>query len=472
MASKFGGVPTEETAGSKFGGVPVEDAPPGVGNPLTENPSRIPQGLQPAREPDPWHHPTEGLIGQGISQIGGGVEHMAQPERAAKFAGAADVIRGAGRAMLPAAIPAMAAAPVAALGAAGLGYLGNEVGRDISRRVGGGPEAQDLAGELTSIPAGILGGRAGGLVSAGARPLAKSALGIHGRTEAYGANPGKAILEETTGIRPGTVADSARARLGELNTELEKKAATSKRTGSIEPARGIIRSHMAQGASANSEVTPAKLQPMLSQLQEVRPGFAGATEYAQGAHTPVNITQRPSSVLGPNGQPIMNPQISYGKTPDPVVAADQPASNLLRMKRQFDQDFIKNWNPAADTKGQLGVARQGYHALGSELEKAVPGAVDLNQRISSLIPVAQRARLTEMNGGPMERILDRATRPTGGLFPILFGLHEGGPLGAAATVAGQEMLGSPAARLIGARTLHGIGKPLRAFPSAVAGDQR
>lgn len=458
---KYGGTTSTVPGTERLGG-----APPAA------SVAPIPAGLRPESQPDPWHHPTEGLIGQGIRQIGGGIEHMAEPGRAAKFSGASDIIRGAGRAMLPAAIPAAVASPIAALGAAGAGYLGNEAGRGIARISGGGPEAQDLAGDVASIPASILGGRAGGLVSAGARPLAKSALGIPGRTEAYGADPGKAILEETRGIRPISVENSARQKLGELNSELESRAASSNKTGSLQPARDVIQGSMANGAAANSETTPSQLQPMLSQLQEVRPGFRGATEYPMGAHTPVNITHAPSPIMGPDGQPIMLPKVSYGQQPSPQVATQQPASNLLQMKRQFDQDFIKNWNPAASTKGQLGVARQGYRALGDELENAIPGAAQLNQRISSLIPVAQRARLTDLQAGPIEKTLDRATRPTGGLFPLLFGLHEGGPLGAAGVMAGQEMLGSPAARLIGARTLHAVGKPLNALPSTVVGNQR
>ena len=463
---KYGGTSAPAVPGAEKTGLPPIASPQlGAGGKNT------PAALKPT--PDNFFTSPNGLIRTGLNQAVEGAEHLAQPGRAAKFSGGSDIIHGLGRAALPAAIPAMAAAPLASATALGAGYLGDAAGRGIARLSGAGPEAEQFAGDVAALPSGMLGGKVGGLASKLAPPLAKSALGIRGTTEAYGADPGKAILEDTRGVRPGSIAKSANLKLSNLNNQLEGKIAASKNTGSIEPARNLLRGKISDAQSANSELTPARLSPMLSQLTEPRPGFTGATEYDPGAFTPIHYTPSTSPLVAANGSAIpTTPKLTYGATPEPKIAADQPASNLLDMKRQFDRDFIRNWNPAADTKGQLGVARQGYSALGNELEKAVPGVSELNQRISSLIPVAKRARLTDMAPGPTERVLDRATRPTGGMFPLLFGLHEGGPLGAAAVAAGQETLGSPAARMIAARSLHGLGKPLGVLPSATAADQR
>lgn len=324
---------------------------------------------------------------------------------------------------------------------------GEQIGNgDVAGGLGHG---MGLIANVAAVPELVKG--TGKLVRLPSEPLAKGALGIRGDTEAYGATPGKAILEETSGVRPGAIAKSARGRIGELSTELEHRAASSTTPARLTPARNVISTAIDKARAANSESTPNDLIPMRRQLTEPRPGFAGRT-----VQPPAPLVPTPSPVLGANGQPIVTMQ--PGPLPPPVIADTQSPSDLLAMKRQFNRDFVRNWNPAANTKGALGVARQAEHELGTEVGRTVPGGAALNQRISSLIPVAERARLTDLQAGPMDRVLNRMTRPTGGFLPILFGFEQGGVPGAALSIAGQETLGSPSARMIAARSLRNAGK--------------
>ena len=306
----------------------------------------------------------------------------------------------------------------------------------------------------------------GKLVEAPAPALAESSLGIRGTAKAFGATPGKAILEETSGVRPSTVEESARTRLSELNNELEGRARNATSPVSLKPARDVLAKQSTKAAAANSEATPRELTPMQEQLVTPREGFTGRVEYPAGSHTPISFQQQPTGIVGPGGAPITRPALVRGAAPVPQVAEEQPAIDFLGMKRQFDKDFIRNWNPAANTKGALGTARKTYGAMANEFNAAVPGAPELNQRISSLVPVAERARLTDLSAGPGERIINRVTRPTGAMLPAVFGLHEGGIPGLFGALAGQETFASPTAKMLAARTLYGAGKGLEGIGQA------
>jgi hypothetical protein len=321
-----------------------------------------------------------------------------------------------------------------------------------------GSKVAGVVGDVANPATLPLMGVGAGLKAVGP-PLAESALGIRGQTHAFGATPGKAVLEETRGIRPSTIERSAQSKLGELNNALEGRAANTRAPASLVPARTVLENASAKAAGANSAATPAELSPMAQQLTEPRPGFTGATEYAPGAHTPISFQQQPvAGLVQPSGAPVTRPQLVRGPSPEPVVAAEQTPLDLLKMKRQFGQDFV-NWNPVIPrSPGANTVGRQAYHALAQELNDVVPGAESLNQRISSLVPVAQRAKLTDLNAGPIQRGLNRFAAPTGGMIPALFGLREGGLPGLMTMIAGQETLGSPAVRMAAARGLFGGGK--------------
>jgi hypothetical protein len=104
--------------------------------------------------------------------------------------------------------------------------------------------------------------------------------------------------------------------------------------------------------------------------------------------------------------------------------------------------------------------------MGQEFNKAVPGAVDLNQRIQDLIPVKRAGESTARNEGLVPHVMTRIEKPTGALVPSLLGYAAGGAPGAALATVVPEALSSPSMRMVTARGLHGVG---RALQSPVAG---
>ncbi len=191
-------------------------------------------------------------------------------------------------------------------------------------------------------------------------------------------------------------------------------------------ARQVIADAIAKVKAGNGDASD--LLPMKKQLTEARPGFRGAT-------TP------PPTVGDPAG-----------------VAAQQHPSDFLGVKRQFGDDFTKfdAAVPLRDSARKVGNAA--YHELSSEFNRAVPGAKPINQQMQSLVPVKDAAQRADEAAGPLERSINRGTRPTGGLAATLFGFHEGGPAGALAIMALQEGLSSPTVKMAVARALYGAGK--------------
>lgn len=416
-------------------------------------------------EPDSFWTSPHGLIRSGLANVLNGMGAWA---RGNKAAGAAQAIEGAATAASPAAIPLAIANPLSTIVGGMLGIGGQKAGTAAAEKAGASPETQRLAGDVSGLVAGPVFSRlAGALAAKAAAPLAESALGIRGTTHAYGATPGRAILTETSGLRPGTVEASARARLGALNRDLETAAANTPNRPSLAPARNVLTTRANAAASANSAATPAELQPLIEQLTTPRPGFTGATNYPAGANTPVTFNQSASPILGPNGRNLTGPiTVTRGAAPSPVLSDQQQSLDYLRIKRQFNDDFVRNWNPATNTTGRLGAAREAYGALTREFNVNVPGAADLNQRIASLVPVAERARLSDLGATTTQKLLNRAARPTGGLLPVLFGAERGGPLGALAALFGLGAIESPAARLGAARWMYGTGPAGGMLPAA------
>lgn len=146
---------------------------------------------------------------------------------------------------------------------------------------------------------------------------------------------------------------------------------------------------------------------------------------------------------------------------------------LLDLKRGFGNEHIHRWNPET-MQGVKGTAAQTYHALGQEFNRAVPGAQELNGRISKLIPVAKRAESAELGAPTAQRIFNRVGAHTGALAGSIFGGYQGyerggvpGALGGAlAGAVLPEMLASPTGEMAIARTLNRA-KSLRPLTGAL-----
>jgi hypothetical protein len=269
---------------------------------------------------------------------------------------------------------------------------------------------------------GAAGGAAGELVGAGMRAmapkLAESGLGITKADRAFGKTPGKAILNETKGFRPNTIADSGQQRLNELTPELESAVAKSPNPVSLAPARQITADAEAKAMQLNAPGLYGQMTPMSDFLDH---NFATMQKFPQ----------------------------------------DVPASDALNLKRGFSKEFLGKWNPEthADT---LATGRKAYRALDAGIDQAVPEAAGLNQRISSLIPVVHRAESVSRNAPTAQLMMKRIAAPTGALLGPIFGGEEGyrhggvpGAIaGAGIGMAAPLLVTTPEGQMIMARGFH------------------
>ncbi len=287
----------------------------------------------------------------------------------------------------------------------------------IAREGTGGklPEAIGHAGAFFAAPKVAKG--VGGILTKAAEPMAESALGIRAVQRAYGKTPGLAALEETSGVRPATVAASAQSKLGQLTPQLEAAASASKAPTNLQPAIDLIRNQSMKLKGQNQRLAVQQLAPMEEHLTK-------------------SVT---------SGMPLSRTQSPRG---------------LLELKRGFGDEFIHNWNPETMT-GTRGTAGRVYHELGKEFERAVPDAAPLNQRISSLIPVSERAEAVDRNAGFGQRVAHRIGAHTGALAGAALGFHEGGIPGGIAGLVIPELLASPTAKMAGARLFYGAGRGIK-----------
>lgn len=269
------------------------------------------------------------------------------------------------------------------------------------------------------------GGAAAGAVGAGvgeglkkiAPVLAETALNVRGSDRAYGRTPGQAILDETTGFSPRRIATQASGKVDKLSDDLEGMARDSGNPASLQPAREAATQSIGAAHGRNNKATYDKMLKMGRQLD-------------------TNL----------EGEEI------------PEVTSPQ---QLLHLKRGIG-DLQTSWNPATQPKWVNGQVGHVYHALDSEFDRAVPEGAALNQRISSLIPVAQRANAADLNAGFVQRSLGRFGAHTGALagagFGGAYGYKEGGLPGAIAGatlgVLAPEALASPEVQMMGARAIN------------------
>ena len=265
---------------------------------------------------------TAQSIGKGAEQIGefmlpGGLEE----EGAAKLATMAPRL---GRAAAPLARIATSALSSGAVNAA----------------QGGSP----LAGAAMGAGGAIVGQG----LKAMAPTIAEGALNIRKLDRAYGKSGGtigRAILDETKGIRPGTIAQSAEDRLGELNPQLNAAAdrasvrSAPRIAGFLEPPREEIplapspvprnpkMRPMAFDAEVNPEepLEPRSGNPMadISDYPGINPHYLSGSEHPElsGRVTPL---QNPQQVTTRMGVLLRHPEM--GASIPPVIESNPSAS--------------------------------------------------------------------------------------------------------------------------------------------------
>lgn len=276
----------------------------------------------------------------------------------------------------------------------------------------------------TGAIAGAGAGATGEAFRAAASGLAESALGITKRMRGYGKTPGAAVLEEINGVRPSTIFENATGKTNALRNEIDSMAANSPARISTLPAIGEIDNAIAKASAENNAAG-------VKQLQQVRDALT----------TDIN-----------SGLPL---------------ATNQSATKALNLKRGLRNQFITNWNPET-MSGTRAVAARASHALDTGLDQSLgPGFASANQRISSLIPVAERAESLERGAGTGQRVANRMLAHTGALtgaaagsaFGYEHGGLKGGIVGGLAGLVAPELIASPTSQMLAARAINSPALP-------------
>lgn len=295
--------------------------------------------------------------------------------------------------------------PVARIGATALSS------GTVNRAQGGGFGA--------GAAAGALGAGAGEVLNAAAPAVAEKALGIRGKFDrSFNKEPGKAALEETSGIRPETVAKSAGDRIGELSDQTRNLVQNSPNQVSLLPARDALNDAAQKSITQNAKGTYGQINNMENML-----------------HQRFDTQQMIPTHVSPE--------------------------DALNLRQGFNQEHLR-WNPNIHEPAAA-AGRQAYGALTGEIHNAVPETAALDQRVSSLIPVKNRAAGTALNDSTGQKILGRFGAHTGALAGASAGgyggYHEGGIPGAVAGglagLVAPELIASPEGQMMAARAMHG-----------------
>lgn len=285
--------------------------------------------------------------------------------------------------------------------------------------------------DITSLAAPAILKGVGKLAGRTAESLAERSIGIRKIDRAYSKTPGKAMLEETGGLSPEAVADSARRRTGTLLPELEQKIAASRVISTIKPALDVIDAEIAKAQAQNSATKVAQLQKLRATLVEPIPGFAGAIDPNTG-----------------------------------IIMESQTPQTVLNLKRGFGDEHIGRWNPET-MQGVEKTAARAYHQLDNQIDLSAPDAAGLNQRISSLIPVAQRAESISRNASLPQRVMGRVAAHSGALAGGIAGYHYGGIPGGLMGLVLPELISSASGQITVARALHLLGKGMESGAPAI-----
>jgi hypothetical protein len=267
------------------------------------------------------------------------------------------------------------------------------------------------AGTIGSIAAAPAASRAvGSALKATGRTLGKTALGLQGKSQAFGATPSQALMEDTSGIRPSTIARTGQEQLNTLKPQMEAEVGKATNTVDLSDARQTI-------ADAKADATKQGNKALYAELDEMDQALQGN-----------RITGNPYPV-----------QMS--------------AADALDLKRGFGDEFAK-FNPELHEMTNA-IAKKVYGQLAEAIHNTAPGSQEMDQSIQSLIPVVRRAQTVSRGADLGQRIANRMSKPT--IMPGYLGYAVGGLPGAAAGIAGAETLGSPEALMTAARGTHAMG---------------
>lgn len=421
------GAPASVPMHTMFGDAAEDNSPPislTPGTPNSDATDRFVSGFANAVNPFP-----------GIAAIAGdpeGIRHgieqnVFEPQRQ-QFVKAGEAVQGRGQ--FSKMNPLQRASSAFGHGLAGALPLIGPSAANAGDQIGEGDVAGGLgsaAGLMSTAAIPPLMRGAGRGISRGAEPVAESALGIRNIDRKFGRNPGRAALDETSGVRPETVVSQAQDRLDDLTSQRDAALAGSPNKVSLTPARTIIENAINKAAAGNSDTS--HLIPLREQLNTPRLGFAGATSPGP----PITISD------------LQNPM------------------NALAIRQRLGNDFTKFDMARPVSRESQSVGNKAYGNLTDAIHTAVPASAPLDRRISNLIPVKEAAAAKDLAPPTQGQILGRLGAKTGSLAAgTMAGAHYGSPVaGAVLGAVIPELLSDPTAQMIAARALDRTGKIVR-----------
>ena len=206
---------------------------------------------------------------------------------------------------------------------------------------------------------GALMGAGGSAIGQGLKAAAPTLTGIAQGLKAPFGKTGTAILDETKGVLPGSVRNSARGVLDTLNPALNDAADKSTAMIPMQPAREAASAEIGNAQTQNNPRLIKGIKRMGNQLmtRDFEPG------------------------LGAEGPSARMP------IPDEV-----PARDYLELKRGIGKALpAGSWSPESSNAFK-GPRNAIYGQMGKDFEQAVPEAAPLNQRISALIPATEKPK--------------------------------------------------------------------------------
>lgn len=305
------------------------------------------------------------------------------------------------------------------------------------------------AGQGGDFTTGAVAGGGGALI---APALSKAAQGIAGIAVApgktllkslpEGVEIGKTVMQESTGVRPSTIARQLGEKISTEDANLSNLLESAKSRGttvSLAPARQIVKGELGSAIAKNA---PAYIQDV---------GKVGDQLHFQ---------------YGADGKPIMTSTGSdpwFNPTPQPKIPLRLPETVDPVRARQIRQGVdltIGSFNP--DAQAAIAPLQERVRGtIAGGIHEAVPGSAEPDLRMSNLIPARDATWNTAFNPSVGRAIFNRFARPTGALTGMFAGGYEGGKegglpgvvLGGTAGLAVPELIASPAGQMFIARTL-------------------
>jgi hypothetical protein len=339
--------------------------------------------------------------------------------------------------------------PLGAVGGAGIGGMGGEAARRLTRGAIFGEEPTSVSDVANGIS---MEGAKQGAYEASGRALQAAAKGLAPRIAEAAVAPGKrllksipedvnigqTILDETKGISPK-----------QITKELQPKIAADR----------AAKVQLLRDARANGTLIPIAAPQDMSKLELEKAAAENAPEYLKGAR---DVRDQLHFQMGENGKALPVVDLNGQPTGKFVTLPDSVDPERFDALRQGVDRTIGSFNP--ETAGALDPLRKQVRGtMARSLHDAVPGTAGLDARMTRMIPANEAAFNTSFNPGITKNVYERFARPTGAAAMMIAGgaggyQKDGVPgaaLGAAAGLGIPLLLTSPSGMMFAARMVNG-----------------